>query len=242
MPMTLGTIAGFRRANFGTNVTVVQFHHSNGHTNTEATVSRRRLAAMLGYGPTFLDATAFDRMDFDINPYGEHPDGTPCAYCLANDGEILPQGWNLIGPICRWCLRDWHLMGSGFVYWRRQKAWAIAILRPLTDIERGTMIRRSCELILAGKLVPTLQLKIAEYAVPLHGRDDYSPRRRQATMWINVCRRIQAARAAPRAPPPPPYRQPPQHLNAWDALRRAQINGYEEHMHDNDSSSSFEID
>ena len=40
MPMTLGTIAGFRRANFGTNVTVVQFHNSNGHTNTEATVSR----------------------------------------------------------------------------------------------------------------------------------------------------------------------------------------------------------
>ena len=125
------------------------------------------------------------------------------------------------------------------MYWRRQKAWALAILWPLTDIEGGARPPRNCDLILTGKLEPILQLKIAEYAVTLHGGDDYSPRRRQASMWINVCRRIQAARADRRAAPPPPYRQPPQHLNL---LRYTPISGHEELPHDDDSSSSLEID
>ena len=194
---------------------------------------------MLGHGPTFLDATAFDRVSEDFNPYGEYPDGTPCAYCLQNDGEVKPQGWNLVGPICRWCLGQWHRSGSTFICWKRQRAWALAILCPLTDTEGGARPPRNCDLILTGKLEPILQLTIAEYVVTVFGNDDASPRRSQAMIWLNVCRRIQAALAVRRAPPPPSYREPPPHLAM---TRYTPVGGHEEHMHDNSSSSSFEID
>ena len=215
---------------------------------------------MTGYGPSFVDATAFDRMPADFNPYGEYPDGTPCAYCLINEGEVKPQGWNLIGPICRWCLADWHRTGSALVFWRRQKAWAVAILGPLTDTEGGARPPRNCDLILTGKLEPILQWKISEYVVAVHGSDDASPRRAQASIWINVCRSLQAARVwtstfPRRGPPPnvpaarasrpgqsPPYRQPPLDLHDPRLTRYTPISGHEERRPSDSSSSSFEID
>ena len=190
----------------------------------------------------FVDATAFDRMPEDFNPYGEYPDGTPCAYCLRNEGEVKPQGWNLIGPICRWCLGDWHRSGSELVFWRRQKCWAVAVLNALTT-DQGARPPQNCDLILTGKLEPILQWKISQYAVAVHGSDDASPRRAQANLWINVCRSIQAAIAAtrfptrsPRMPPPDRHLRHPPHLQLH--LRHR---GHEE-LESGNSNSSLDLE
>ena len=65
-----------------------------------------------------MDKTAYDRMPADIHPSGEFPDGSLCAYCLDNDGECLPHGWNLIGPICWHCLKT----TAGRVIWPWRKS------------------------------------------------------------------------------------------------------------------------
>ena len=202
----------------------------------------QRLVAMAADRRAFLDATAFDRMDFE---FYRDPNGRPCAYCLVNDGEIQPPGWNLIGHICRWCLRDWNLMGAEFVYWRRRAAWKLAVLRPLTDVTRRVWQRQSCELILSGVVIPDLQKRIAEYAVSMHGDDPYSPRRRQATLWADLCRRRQAIMYDQRRPPRhpqnlhlPPHRRPPPHPLQIATTRYLQIGGPSDEENDVMSSSN----
>ena len=85
-----GTIAEFRRSIFGTSSIVVQYHRLS-----NPTLHWLLCRGAFSYN---MDAGAFDRMGEWLDPYGEYPDGTPCAYCNSCEGECRPQGWNLIGP------------------------------------------------------------------------------------------------------------------------------------------------
>ena len=186
MSLLYGTIAEFRRSIFGTSSIVVQFHRLS-----NPTLHWLLCRGAFSYN---MDAGAFDRMGEWLDPYGEYPDGTPCAYCNSCEGECRPQGWNLIGPICRQCLGDWWTMGSAFIYWRRQNCWRAAILFPLSAASgRQSYVTRQslpCEEVFSYQ---HLCMKIAEYAVLVHGRDDMSPRRAQAPMWIAYLRRRASA-------------------------------------------------